>query len=145
MGPKCLTVPATLGSLSDIASFVKEAAAAAGLDRRAAYNLRLAVDEFATNVVTHGDPGAGPGQIDLRAEADDHTLTVSIEDTGPPFDPREAPPPEDLHLPAEQRRVGGLGIFLALQAVDHFDYERVGGRNRNVLVMNRPGAHTQRS
>jgi anti-sigma regulatory factor (Ser/Thr protein kinase) len=42
-----------------------------------------------------------------------------------------------LHLPAEQRKIGGLGVYLALGSVDRFCYERVGDRNRNVLVMNR--------
>jgi protease I len=48
------------------------------------------------------------------------------------------PVPPDLHLPAEQRQIGGLGIYLALQGVDHFRYERGEGRNRNILVMDRP-------
>jgi anti-sigma regulatory factor (Ser/Thr protein kinase) len=48
---KSSTVPATLDSLGPIADYVMAAAAAAGLDRRASYRLRLAVDEIATNIM----------------------------------------------------------------------------------------------
>jgi anti-sigma regulatory factor (Ser/Thr protein kinase) len=136
-----LTVPATLDSLAEIAAFVLATADAAGLDRRARYRLRLAVDELATNVILHGYAGAPDSStIDVRTEQDEHTLTVVLEDAGVPFDPRQVPPPRDLVLPAEQRQVGGLGVYLALGGVDRFSYERAGGRNRNVLVMKRPAS-----
>jgi len=136
------TVPATLDSLSDIAVFVLKAADDAGLDRQARYRLRLAVDELATNVVNYGCSAAGrtgarPGSIDLRAEMNDRTLTVVMEDAGAPFDPTRQPPPR-LDLPPDEREIGGLGIFLALQGVDQYHYERVGDRNRSVFIVNRP-------
>ena len=51
-----LRVTATLEVLSSIGAFVMKAAENAGLDRRAAYRLRLAVDEMATNIIVHGQP-----------------------------------------------------------------------------------------
>jgi anti-sigma regulatory factor (Ser/Thr protein kinase) len=135
-----MQVPATLDSLAPVAAAVITAAGAAGLSRQAAYRLRLAVDELAANVIAYGYAGAAPGSIDLRIETDEKTLTVILEDAGVHFDPSRVPPPDDLHLPPEQRNLGGLGIFLARQGVDSFCYERVGGRNRNVLVVNRPPA-----
>jgi anti-sigma regulatory factor (Ser/Thr protein kinase) len=51
---KPMTVPATLDSLGAIAEYVLAAAASAGLDKRASYNLRLAVDEIVTNIIVHG-------------------------------------------------------------------------------------------
>ena len=44
----------------------------------------------------------------------------------------------DLDQPLEERDLGGLGIFLALQGVDRFDYQRCDDRNRNILAMNLP-------
>jgi anti-sigma regulatory factor (Ser/Thr protein kinase)/putative intracellular protease/amidase len=132
-----LTVPATLDSLGTIASFVRAAADAAGLSHEASYRLRLAVDEFVTNIILHGYAGAAAGTVDVRIEMDDKTLGVILEDTGVFFDARQVPPPQDLHLPLEQRRIGGLGIYLALQGVDGFVYERVGNRNCNRFVMKR--------
>lgn len=133
-----LTVPAELASLEAVSGFVKQAAADAGLGPRAAYRLRLAVVELVTNSITHGYCEAGLcGAVDLRSETDDRTLTVTIEDAAIPYDPTRTPPPDDLDLPIEQRKIGGLGVYLALQDVDAFRYERVGGRNRSTVVMNR--------
>jgi serine/threonine-protein kinase RsbW len=139
MNANSLTVPATLESLPAIAAFVTRAAEAAGLDHRSTYRLRLAAGEFASNAVLHGCAGREtPGTIEVRAEMGEQAITVVLEDTGVPFDPRQVPPPDDLHLPLKERRLGGLGIYLALQSVDRFSYERVGERNRNVLVVRRP-------
>jgi serine/threonine-protein kinase RsbW len=138
-----LTVPATLDSLAAIAAFVLAAADAAGLARQARYRLRLAVDELATNVIMYGYEQVlanetPPRTIDLRAELSDHALTVVMEDAGVPFDPRQQAAPRAMDLPPEERDIGGLGVFLALDGVDQFHYERVGDRNRNVLVVKRP-------
>jgi serine/threonine-protein kinase RsbW len=134
-----LTVPGTLDSLAAIAEYVKAASAAAGLDKKTSYRLRLAVDEIATNIITHGYAEAGlVGTVNLRAEIDEKTLAISIEDTGMAYDPRQRKPPDDLDLPLEQRQMGGLGVYLGIQNVDEFLYERVGHRNRNTLIMNRP-------
>lgn len=134
-----LSVPATLDSLGVIAEYVKAASAAAGLSKTAAYRLRLAVDEIATNIITHGCAEAGSEEVvDLQAEIDEETLTISIEDRGVAYDPRQCETPDDLDSPLEQRQVGGLGVYLVVQSVDEFFYERVGDRNRNVLIMNRP-------
>ena len=147
MQTKTLTVPATLDSLAEIAAFVLAAADDAGLGRQSRYRLRLAVNELATNTIVYGFPdrpaaataaGSAPPTIDVRAESADDTLTVILEDAGVPFDLRQVPAPQDLDLPAEERQVGGLGVYLVLGGVNRFAFERVGDRNRNILVMNRP-------
>jgi anti-sigma regulatory factor (Ser/Thr protein kinase) len=135
MGVKSSTVAATLDSLGAIAAFVTAAAAAAGLDKRASYHLRLAVDEIATNIIVHGYAEAGlQGELALSADIDDRSLIVAIEDTGVAFDPRQSAIP-DTDLPLEQRPIGGLGAYLAIKSVDEFLYERIGDRNRTVFKM----------
>ena len=135
-----VTVPATLDSLGAIADYVMAAAASAGLDRRASYNLRLAVDEIVTNIIVHGYADAGlQGTLELRANIDDSTLTVSIEDSGVAYDPRQAPVPV-TSLPLEELPIGGLGVYLALKSVDEYLYERVGARNRSIFKMQLPSA-----
>src|SRR5262245_1487558 len=114
-----LTVTAALDSLSAVSEFVKEAAAAAGLDRSAAYQLRLSVIELVTNTITHGYMAANrSGTVELRAELDEQSLTLTLEDSAIPYDPSQTPLPPDISRPAEERPVGGLGVFLALQGVD---------------------------
>jgi serine/threonine-protein kinase RsbW len=132
------TVPTTLDSLPAITEYVMAAAASAGLDKRASYRLRLAVDEIATNIIVHGYAEAGlQGALELRADIDERALTICIEDSGLAYDPRQAPVP-DTALPLEQRPIGGLGVYLAIRSVDEFLYDRVGDRNRTIFKMHLP-------
>ncbi|HEY9695436.1 MAG TPA: ATP-binding protein [Oculatellaceae cyanobacterium] len=135
-----LTVPGTLDSLKPIADYVISAAASAGLNKKASYNLRLAVDEVATNIIIHGYEEAGrEGMINLWGELDEQALSIFIEDTAVEYNPFETDQVEEdeLKLPLEERKLGGLGVYLAIQGVDKFLYERVDNHNRNIFVMKR--------
>jgi anti-sigma regulatory factor (Ser/Thr protein kinase) len=59
-------------------------------------------------------------------------LTIKITDKGIPFNPLSHPLP-DITLPAEERPVGGLGIFLISQLMDKIDYRRQ--KNQNILTL----------
>ena len=136
-----LSLPGTLDSLEAIGAFILRVSAEAGLERRASYRLRLAVDEIATNTVVHGYEESGlQGTIDIWAEIDDSDLRVVLEDSAGPFDPRQTAPPKGMDLPLEERAIGGLGVFLALRGVDALEYERIGDRNRSTFVMHRPSS-----
>jgi anti-sigma regulatory factor (Ser/Thr protein kinase) len=125
--------------LSDIAAYVLNAARAAGLDTTGSYRLRLAVDELATNIVVHGYVEAGQqGQIWVHALIDAQELTITLEDTGVPFDPRAYPVEDQFDRSLADRQPGGLGIYLALKGVDSFSYVYAAGRNHNSLTMRRP-------
>jgi serine/threonine-protein kinase RsbW len=135
---KPLIVSGKLYSLSAIAQYILNASIAARLDRKTAYKLRLAVDEIATNIITHGYEEAGiEGDIEVQAHIDDRTLKISIEDTGIPYDPTQQLPQTDLDRPLEERPMGGLGVYLALQGADEFAYERTHDRNRNIFIIRR--------
>jgi sigma-B regulation protein RsbU (phosphoserine phosphatase) len=137
-----LVVPGEVSSLSAIADYVMSVAMEVGLDLRAAYRLRLAADEIATNVILHGYQENGlTGYIELTASFDEQALTVSIEDTAPAYDPRPFLRQGVTQGPLEQRPEGGLGLLLVSRSVDSLRYERVGGKNRNLLQVRRgPGA-----
>jgi serine/threonine-protein kinase RsbW len=138
---KPLTVPGTMDSLGLIREHVRAAAASAGLDRKRAYRLELAVDEIATNIANHGYLEAGrTGDIVVSTRIDAHKLTVTLEDTAVPFDPRLLKRPEQIELPLAERPIGGLGIFLVMENVDEFRYEFKNGHNRNIFVMKRAAA-----
>lgn len=133
-----LTVPGTLEALGAISQYVTAAATTAGLDKKTAYRLRLAVDEIATNIITHGYAESGQtGEVTVLAEVTSQALRIILEDTSPPFDPRRLGRPEQLDQPADTRPVGGLGVFLTLRNVDWFEYEYANSRNRNIFVMQR--------
>ena len=135
-----LTVPRTLDSLKAIAQYVMAAAAAASLDKKASYKLRLAVDEIATNIISYPyEESNCEGVVDLRVEIDEQSLILCIEDTGVAFNPLEKLPQEERNLekPLEERPIGKLGIYLAFDGVDELLYERTGERNRNIFIVNR--------
>ncbi|MBD2179764.1 ATP-binding protein [Planktothrix sp. FACHB-1355] len=141
-----LTVPGNLDSLSAIAQYVMAAADAAGLDKKASYKLRLAVDEVTTNIIIHGyEENHLQGDVYMMADLDDSSLTITVEDTATAFDPfpKLSLEEEKIGLPMEQRPIGGLGVYLAIQGVDKFFYERVGDRNRNTFVVKRTTANAQ--
>jgi anti-sigma regulatory factor (Ser/Thr protein kinase) len=136
-----LRVTATLEVLSSIGAFVMKAAEDAGLDRRAAYRLRLAVDEMATNIIVLGNPleHSGDDEIRLTSDITDQALTITLEDRGPEFNPLEHETPEGhIDKPMEQRPIGGLGVFLAIRGVDRFLYQRIDDRNRSTFIVHRP-------
>jgi serine/threonine-protein kinase RsbW len=134
-----LLVHADLSSLGPIRDYVMGAAKEAGLSEQGTYKLALALDELATNVIMYGYADMDPvGDILIRADAGDGRLRITMEDRGKAFDPRqrELPSEADLAMDLGERAIGGLGIFLALEGVDAFDYQRVDGANKNILEMN---------
>lgn len=134
-----LKLPGTLESLGAIARYVMQAAQNAGLEKKAAYKLRLGVDEIATNIITHGYKEAGlTGDILCQAEIEPERLTIILEDWGTPYDPTQQPDPDITNLPLEDRPMGGLGVYLALEGVDEFHYEWTNDHNRNIFVVYRP-------
>jgi anti-sigma regulatory factor (Ser/Thr protein kinase) len=130
------TLPAELASLAEIRRFVKEAAGRAGIDDSRTYQLQLAVDEIATNVIQYGYKDAGDGAvISIGSEVNGQTLVITLRDQSPPFDPRamQIPQAQDLVRPLEERKIGGLGIFLAIHGVDRFEYRHEDGANLNIF------------
>ena len=132
-----LVVPGTLDSLSQIREYVTFAAKLALLDGKAAYALCLAVNEIATNVVTHGlEDRHTDSDVRVSACMNEQSLTITLEDSGPSYDPDQLDV-EGLELPLSQRAIGGLGVYLAKNNVDQFRYERVDDCNRHTFVVNR--------
>jgi anti-sigma regulatory factor (Ser/Thr protein kinase) len=94
------------------------------------HDLHVALDEIVNNVVRHAAPRHP--RIEVRLAADDTHVEVVIVDDGEPFDLHDAPAP-DVTLPIEQRRVGGLGVYLVRQLMDDVVYRRSDGDNRLTL------------
>lgn len=131
-----LTVPGNLDSLKTIRKFIAAASDKAGLDKKATYGLTLAVDEVATNIITHGFDGSGSDLIiRVVAEINENKLEIHLEDTGKGYDPSQYQHPESLDQPMIERAEGGLGVFLALRNVDKFIYQRLEDVNRHTFTM----------
>lgn len=128
-----LTLTATLDALARINVFITAAAEQSHLDERAMWQVQLAVDEAATNIIQYAYDPDNPGDITIGWRVDANRFVVFLRDHGRTFDPQQVAPP-DLESPLEERQVGGLGIYLMTQLMDeiHFDFDPKDG---NVLTM----------
>lgn len=124
-----LEVPAKLESLSAISTFVVAAARTAGLDEHAVWEVQLAVDEAATNVIMHayGDHGL-QGSVWVEVRQHNGVFEIVLRDHGHPFDPATVPEP-DLVSPLDQRKTGGLGMFLMRKLMDQVTFGHEHGTN----------------
>ena len=104
-----------------------------GLPRHIAPRLSLALDELLANILSHGggELKAVP-DIRLRLWLENGQLVTALSDSGPPFNPLDAPPPA-LDLDLDDKPIGGLGIHLVRQLIDDIQYRREDGYNRVTL------------
>ena len=102
---------------------------ACGVKKRLA--LRLACEEIVVNVASYAYPEGKDGYLDVDIQKTDR-IVIRFEDGGVPFNPKDHEMP-DTKLPLEQRRIGGLGIFLVISKMDDVRYAYVD--NKNVLTI----------
>ena len=122
-------VPSDAAQLPVLSRFLQEFWSAAQLPAAQAFPFELALEEVFINVVTHGAPADTSPWVEVSLALAEDGLTMTIEDTGPLFDPLSLPPP-DITAGLTERPIGGLGVFLVRQLMDTVSYERVGVRNR---------------
>ncbi len=125
-GTRTLTLEAKRENLPAVTAFVEEA-----LDgecpMKTKMQLDVAVDEIFTNISDYAYPD-GVGTATVQTERNDGVLTVTFADRGIPFDPLTAQEP-DVTASAQDRRIGGLGIFLVRKTMDEVHYEYRDGQN----------------
>jgi anti-sigma regulatory factor (Ser/Thr protein kinase) len=93
------------------------------------YHLNVAVEELALNAIKHGRCSPAEGAIEVGLRLSGQELQITFTDTGIPFNPLNAPPPE-LTGSIADRPIGGLGIHLVRSLMNSVEYERAGGQNR---------------
>ena len=125
---KTLTIKNEVSQLSRVYGLVEQVASEWHLDKSLTMNLNLVVEEAVANIVMYAYEGQKEKDITLTLEKEKDQLLITVTDTGMPFDPttKEAP---DVSLIAEERPIGGLGIFLIKQMMDDVSYRREGGTN----------------
>ena len=119
--------------LDEIREFVGDIARAGGFGDKDIYNIQLAADEAASNIIEHAYEGVSNGLLELSCGVKGDTITIVLVDHGESFDPSEIPLP-DLKADLSDRKIGGLGIFLMRKLMDEVRYE-IKPNNSNVLTM----------
>lgn len=101
-----------------------------GFDESDMARLNLVMEEAVSNIILYAYPQGEVHDIKITADFDSKTrnLNMVISDEGKEFDPT-ARGEVDISLPAEERQIGGLGIFLVKSIMDSVEYERKDGRN----------------
>ena len=125
--------PAKVEALSDVLGFVDETLESYGCPMKIQTAVCVASEEVFVNVAhyAYGD-GEGDMALGIGFEEDTRTITFRMTDKGVPFDPLKKPDP-DITLSAEDREIGGLGIFIAKKTMDTLNYAYENGEN--VLTM----------
>ena len=126
-----LKLRAGLEQLSRIRDFVVDTATALGVAPASLDDLRLAVDEAVTNIISHGY--GGPGEIELDLAADGTDLIVRLRDEAPSFD-LALVPAVDLEAPGERESPGGFGVYLMKSVMDEMRHRKTDTGNELTMI-----------
>ena len=92
------------------------------------FNLDLVIEEAVVNIINYAYPKEEHQYIYLSAHVHEGSIVFVLTDTGKEFDPTLAPE-ADITLSADEREIGGLGIFLIRQIMNEVRYQRIEGKN----------------
>ena len=132
MKTRRLVLPNDIETIPQLNEFIDLVAEEVGLDMSLTMSLNLALEEAVVNVMEYAYPEGQKGNVEIEVTADQEWMTFVIADTGIAFDPTMKED-ADTTLSAEERPIGGLGIFLVRQLMDVIDYKRQD--NKNVLTL----------
>jgi serine/threonine-protein kinase RsbW len=118
--------------LEHVARFVEEIGKELGLDMELRMNLNLVMEEMVSNIIFYAYPEGTEGTIELATESDGKELTFFLSDQGREFDPTQKKDP-DLDINPAKRDIGGMGIYIVKNIMDHVSYQRL--RGKNLLIM----------
>ena len=119
--------------LDEIRDFVGTIARNNDFTDKEIYNIQLAADEAASNIIEHAYEGVKDGVIDVSCGVKNDVITIIMIDYGESFDPAAVPLP-DLKADLSERKIGGLGIFLMRKLMDEVHYETRRDKS-NILTM----------
>ena len=127
---KMLSVEPMMETVPQVATFVEEHLEQFEVSMKLSAKLMIAVDEIYSNIVRYS--GASEAQIQLTKE--DDTVRLIFRDNGKPYNPLDAEEP-DVTASAEDRTIGGLGIFMVRNMMDSVEYMYKDGRNVLTLTL----------
>ncbi|SMD06241.1 Anti-sigma regulatory factor (Ser/Thr protein kinase) [Desulfocicer vacuolatum DSM 3385] len=129
------TWPATLNSLTSIQEFVQNHITPASLQTGKLPVIHVIVEEIITNIINHAYKDTDSGNISIEFQQLNDKVIISFADTGPPFDPLTADPP-DITKEIDERDIGGLGLFMVTQMADDIEYKRSNHKNIITVTIN---------
>ena len=119
---------ARLERLDEVLAFLDGILEEVNCPARIQMQIDVAVEELYVNIARYAyAPKAGPATVRVEV-GEDRVLSVTFIDGGMPYDPLAKPDP-DVTLSAEERPIGGLGIYMVKKSMDKVDYRHQDGKN----------------
>ena len=126
---KELTIAATIENIEAVTDFVNEQLEAFDCPMKAVMQIDIAIDELFGNIAQYAyNPQIGQATVRVEVVEEPLSVTVTFIDNGTPYDPLAKADP-DTSLSAEERDIGGLGIYMVKKSMDEISYEYQDGKN----------------
>ena len=126
---KELTVRAVLENIPSVTAFIEEQLETLACPMKAQLEIDMAIDEVFCNIASYAyESGTGDATVRFEFDGDSRVVSITFIDSGVPFNPLEKADP-DVTLSAEEREIGGLGIFMVKKTMDQMDYTYQNGYN----------------
>ena len=126
---KELTIAAKIENIEAVTDFVNEQLEALDCPMKAQMQIDIAIDELFSNIAHYAyNPEIGQATVRVEVIEDPLAVTITFIDNGVPYDPIAKADP-DTTLSAEEREIGGLGIYMVKKSMDDITYEYKDGQN----------------
>ncbi|HIQ74583.1 MAG TPA: ATP-binding protein [Candidatus Cottocaccamicrobium excrementipullorum] len=126
---KELTIEATVKNIETVTEFVNTQLEELNCPAKAVAQIDVAIDELLGNIAYYAyRPGTGPVTVRVEVIKDPLSVILTFIDQGVPYNPLETSDP-DISLSAEDREIGGLGIYIVKKSMDDISYEYKDGKN----------------
>ncbi len=126
---KELEIDATVENIEKVTDFVNELLEQYDCPMKAQTQIDIAIDELFGNIAHYAyNPDVGPATVRVEVTDDPITVIITFIDHGVPYDPLKKADP-DITLSAEERDIGGLGIYIVKKSMDDITYEYKDGQN----------------
>ncbi len=124
-----LSVEALTDNLDKVLAFVDEELDKLDTSVKIRTQIDIAVEELFVNIAHYAyNPETGAATVRVEVEQDPLAISITFIDKGVPYDPLAKADP-DITLSADDREIGGLGIFMVKKSMDSIDYEYKDGQN----------------
>lgn len=126
---KELNIAATVENINAVTDFVNGQLETVDCPLKIQMQIDIAVDELFGNIAHYAyDPDVGPATVRIEVRENPLAVIITFIDNGVPYDPLASDDP-DITLSAEERQIGGLGIYMVKKTMDDISYEYKDGQN----------------
>ena len=129
---KKLKIKNDINELQNVAEFIEILGEELSLDMALTINLNLVLEEIISNIILYGYEDKIDEDITIDFLKEENSISFTITDSGLEFDPTKKED-ADVTLSAEEREIGGLGIYLVKQIMDDIVYQRK--EKQNILTI----------